>query len=174
MKNLIVFLLPVLLITNSLDGGLYSIVTKKEDALVNQKYTKFVVIDDETQFVLAKTPVKYDLSKELPMNYFTVDLTGNIPGKQRIFTIHNLVNNAGGDEYDWVLEDNADENTIFFSRSNFITMKASMQWLITVRGERILLKNSRTGAYLKVDANGSYLAVKSETEASKWKLIHIF
>jgi hypothetical protein len=174
MKNLIVFLLPVLMMTTSLDGGLYSIVTKKEDALVNQKYTKFVVVDDKTQYVLAKTPVKYDVTKEMPLNYFTVDLTDLIPGKQRSFTIHNLVSNSGGDDYDWVLEDNADENTIFFSRSNFITMKTSMQWLITVRGERILLKNSRSGAFLKIDAKGSYLSVKTESEASNWKLIHIF
>ncbi|MDY0103049.1 MAG: hypothetical protein RBS07_08910 [Lentimicrobium sp.] len=174
MKKIVALLIPVLLAATSIDDGLYSIVTTKDDALINHKYTKFVVVDDETQYVLAKTTVKYDLSKEMPINYFTVDLTNLIPGKQRAFIIHNLLNDTNGDDYDWVLEENADDNATFFSRSNFISMKTSMQWLITVRGERVLLKNCRTGAFLKVDTNGSYLSVNSETEASRWKFIHIF
>lgn len=174
MRNLFNILLPLIMAGTSLDGSLYSIVTKKDDAIVNKKYTKFIVVDEATQYVLAKTPAKYDASKEMPVNYFTLDLSDMIPTQQRLFTIHNIVENNGGDEYDWVLEDNADEHEIFFSRSNFVMQKPSMHWKMVVRGERVLLKNQRTDSFVKVNPDGSYTAVGNETEASNWKLIHIF
>lgn len=116
MRNLFNLLLPLLMAGTSLDGSLYSIVTKKDDAIVNKKYTKFIVVDEATHYVLAKTPAIYDASKEMPVNYFTLDFSDIVSSQQRLFTIHNLTDSNGGDEYDWVLEDNADENAIFFTQ----------------------------------------------------------
>ena len=174
MRNLFNLLLPLLMAGTSLDGSLYSIVTKKDDAILNKKYTKFIVVDEATHYVLAKTPAIYDASKEMPVNYFTLDFSDIVSSQQRLFTIHNLTDSNGGDEYDWVLEDNADENAIFFSRSNFVIQKPSMHWRMVVRGERVLLQNQRTGSYVKMNPDGSYAAVENEAEASHWKLIHIF
>ncbi|MBN2746717.1 MAG: hypothetical protein JXR34_08315 [Bacteroidales bacterium] len=174
MKTLKLAVIALILMSAVSADSLFSIVTKKEDALVNKKYTQFIVVDDATGLCLAKTPVKYDPAKEMPVNYFTVDLPEGVVNAERLFVIHNLITENNPDNYDWVIEDNADEKKVFFSRSNFIVNKLSMQWRLIVRGERVLIKNVRTGNYLKINPDGSLHSTTSESEAGKWKLIHVF
>lgn len=153
---------------------LKSIVTSKEDALITKKFTAFIMVDDATNMALGKTPVKFDISKDMPLNYFTITLPENATITQRIFTIHNIITENNPDEYDWVIEDNRDENQVFYSRRKFVVNPASMQWIIMVRGERIVLKNIRTSNFLKVNPNGELTATEDESGASKWKLIHVY
>lgn len=174
MKKIFLIALPILLMSALAAESLFSIVTKKEDAVMNHKYTRFVMVDDATGFALAKDPVLYDASGMMPQNYFTVDVPDLTGATERLFIVHNLTKSEGVDEYDWVLEDNADEKSIFYARSKFINLQASMQWRFIVRGERVLLRNLRTGNYLKVTQEGKFQGVTKELEASRIKLIHIF
>lgn len=154
--------------------SLYTIVTSKENALVNKKYTTFIMVDDATNMALGKTPVKFDISKNMPLNYFTITLPENVSITQRVFTIHNVITENNPDEYDWVLQDNPDENQVFYSRRKFINQVKSMQWIMVIRGERVLIKNIRTRSFIKINPNGDLTAIKDEANASKWKLIHVY
>lgn len=173
-KIYFLLILSVVLVAAVSSDSLYSIVTSREDALVNKKYTAFIMVDDLTNMALGKTPVKFDISKEMPLNYFTITMPENVSITQRLFTIHNIVTENNPDEYDWVLEDNPDENKVFYSRRNFITKAISMQWIMIVRGERVVIKNIRTGSFLKIESNGDLTAVDGEYNASLWKLIHVY
>ncbi len=175
MKRLFyLFALSIILVAAVSSDSLYSIVTSRENALINKRYTTFIMVDDATNMALGKTPVKYDISKKMPLNYFTITLAENASITQRVFTIHNIITENNPDEYDWVLEDNPDENQIFFSRRKFVSMAIAMQWILIVRGERVVIKNIRTRALLKVKDDGSLISVDNESDASKWKLIHVF
>lgn len=154
--------------------SLKSIVTSKEDALVNKRFKTFIMVDDATNMALGKTPVKFDISKDMPLNYFTITLPEDAAITQRLFTIHNIITENNPDEYDWVLEDNMDENQMFYSRRKFIVKPATMQWIMVVRGERVVLKNMRTRNFLKINPNGELTATEDESGASKWKLIHVY
>ncbi len=174
MKKLLIFMVSLILISATLTDSLFNIVTKKEDALVNKKFTKFVIVDDATQMVLSKSPIKYDPAKEMPVHYFTLDLPEGIPNTERVFVIHLLENPTSADEYDWVLDDNKGENKIIYSRSKFVIQKSQMNWRFVIRAERILIKSLTTGGFLKINSDGSFSTSKDEANASKWKLIHVY
>ncbi len=174
MKKIFLLFIPIFLISAISHDTLFSVVTKKEDALVNHRYTKFVIVDDATGLALGKNPMAYDAGKKMPVNYFTLDLPEGLVNTKRVFVLHNLIKSEGGDDYDWVLEDNSVENTIIFSRRKFVALKMAMHWRFIVRGERVLLKNIRTRDYLKITADGKFSPVDLESDASKWKFIHVF
>jgi len=173
-KILFLLVLSIVLMAAVSSDSLYTIVTSKENALVNKKYTTFIMVDDATNMALGKTPVKFDISKDMPLNYFTITLPENAAITQRVFTIHNIITENNPDEYDWVLEDNPDENQVFYSRRKFVIQAKSMQWIMVVRGERVLIKNIRTGSFIKIEPNGNLTAIQDEASASKWKLIHVY
>ncbi len=174
MKKIIIYVLPLIFVSAITIESLFSIVTKKEDAVLNKNIQRFIMVDEATGLALAKEPLKYDPAKEMPINYFTVDIPDPTGSSERNFTIHNMTKTEGPDEYDWVLEDNADEKTIFFARSKFISIANSMHWRFIIRGERVLLRNVRTGNLLKINADGKFSSAKTEAEASKIKLIHVY
>jgi len=170
MKKLFIVLGLIILISAKMAEGLMNIATTKEDALINNKYISFIVVDDATNFTLAKTPVKYDASVKMPLHFFTVENAAMLTQSERQFVVHNLLD----DEYDWVLEDNPEEGEIFYSRSKFVINGKTMSWKFIVRGERILMKNVASGNYLKITEDGKFQRVSDESQASKWKLIHVY
>jgi len=174
MNRIILFFLPILLIAAITIDSLFSVVTKKEDALVNHQYTRFILVDDVSGLTLGKSPITYDASKRMPINYFTLNLPQRAVNVERVFVVHTLVESQGGDDYDWVLEDNSVEKTMIFSRRKFISQKIAMYWRFIVRGERVLLKNLKTGRFLRVNADATFSPVDLEADASRWKFIHVF
>lgn len=170
MKKILFISIAFIILCAAKTDTLRTIVTSKEDALINKKYKKFIVIDEATQWVLSKNPVKFDFAKKMPVHYFTTP----IPGKLRFFGVHSLNIDPGMDDYDWVLTNNKTEQKIFYSRSKFIVEKASMSWIFVVRGERILMKNAATGNYLKITEDGKFEIAADENSASKWKFIHVY
>jgi hypothetical protein len=168
MKKLLVIIIPLMLISAISLDTLFSIVTPKQDALLSQNLVKFIIVDDATGMALGKKSIKYDAGKVMPINYFTNDA----PAGERVFVIHNKVAGSG-EEYDWVLEDNATENAIIFSRRKFVAQKIATHWKFVIRGNRILMKNIRTGNYLKINSEGQFSQV-GVASASHWKFIHAF
>jgi len=170
MKKILIVLVLIALISAKMAEGLLNIATTKEDALINNKYISFIVVDDATNYVLSKTPMKYDAAAEMPLHFFTVENAAMLTQSERQFVIHNLLD----DEYDWVLEDNPEEGEIFYSRSKFVMNGKTMSWKLVVRGERVLMKNVASGNFLKISEEGKLQRVSNETQASKWKLIHVY
>lgn len=170
MRKIIIAIALIALISAKMAEGLLNIATTKEDALINNKYISFIVVDDETNYVLSKNPVKYDAALEMPLHFFTVENAAMLTQSERQFVIHNLLD----DEYDWVLEDNPEEGEIFYSRSKFVMNGKTMSWKFIVRGERILMKNVASGNFLKITEDGKFQRVSDESQASKWKLIHVY
>jgi hypothetical protein len=172
--KLIAFLF-LILIGTPVFSQMSTVVTGKEDIIKN-KHKTFIILNEKTGLVMAKTPVKYDAGAEMPLCYFTIDNPANIvfPGSSRHMVIHDLGASQVGDSYDWVLEVNPDEKDVFFSRSKFITMDNGKWWNVLVNDDRIILQNLATDTYLVIDESGDYSTVPNRKEASLWKLIYVY
>lgn len=146
--------------------------TSKDDVLT-KKYEEFVIVDEATNYVMAKSPVKYSAGNQMPSCYFTLDLPSGVtsltPGTPRWFVIHTL---EVSDE-DWVLENNKAENDMFFGRGRFVVNAINKQWLIQVVNDKVVFKSRYNNKYLKIDENGDYKPVADMSQASKWKLYHV-
>jgi hypothetical protein len=168
-------LLPLLLISifmafTTADEGIFSVITSKEDALVNKKFKKFILLDETTGLTLSQKPAIYNESESSPACYFTSHDLSILNNSTRAIAIHVLPEGRT-DDYDWVLEHNQEEKSIYFGRSNFIGNKDSMHWIFVIRNDKVLLKNYRSGQFVKLSKNGEFSAVESEKEATNWKLI---
>ena len=88
----------------------------------------------------------------MPLNYFTRFVPENaqnyLPGNQRTFLVHNLIQTDVSGNQDWVIENNDEENSIFYARNKYITNVLSKQWLILIDGEKVVFKNLRTKEFL--------------------------
>ena len=159
----------------TLSAQMPSIHTEKSDVLA-KKYKTFVLVDKATNYVLAKTPVKYDAGTDMPTCFFTVDipegLTEIAKGSHRFFVIHSLQET----DEDWVLENSDSEKDIFFGRGRFVVNAATKQWFLTIDNDRVVIE-SRHGVpalYLAVDDSGDLKPVKEKSKASRWKLYYVY
>lgn len=177
MKKTIGIIIATLLLSIVGVAQMSSITTSTKNALQN-KFKTFIILDEATGYVLAKTTTTYDAGKEMPLNYFTLVLpngiTKYIPGNPRIFIIHSLQTSGSSGEQDWVLENNDEESDIFFARNKYIKTALSKHWMIMIDGERVVFKNMRANKFLSIDEDGKYFAVSNFAEATRWKLIHSF
>ncbi|NOR87116.1 MAG: hypothetical protein GQ527_05855 [Bacteroidales bacterium] len=177
MKKTISIVIATILLSFVGIAQISSITTSVQSALQN-KFKTFIILDEATGYVLAKTPTFFDAGKEMPLNYFTMVLPSGIskyiPGNPRVFIIHSLQTSGSSGEQDWVLESNDEEKDIFFARNKYIKTALSKHWMIMIDGERVVFKNMRTNEFLSIDKDGKYFAVSSFAEAIRWKLIHSF
>ncbi len=167
--------LALLLFSGAANAQLSSVVTTKDQVLRNNIKT-FIVLDEKSGFVMAQTPIKYDINAEMPVCYFTMDNPINlvIPEIGRYLVIHELKKDEGGDQYDWVLENNRDENDVFFSRTKFITWENGKWWNVLVDDDKVVFQNMANHGYLKIDSQGDFSMVEDRKAASRWKLIYIY
>lgn len=161
----------------SLQAQLTSVTTDKISE-ASGNLTSFVVVDTETNYVMAKEPVKYNASNEMPTCYFTT-----IPGTESGLTYGSkyrlmLINaNLGVDGEHWIINDNKAEGKVIFSRRRFITPKHQGIWVPKIEDDCVIflnikgVTNTNWGGYLTIDANGVFKTVKDYTQASRWKLI---
>ena len=177
MKKILNLTLALCLISFAASAQMSSIQTSIKNAMQG-KFKTFIIMDESTGLVLGQKPKAYDPGNEMPLSYFTLLLPDEainyIPGTPRSFIIHSLETVSGIEGQDWVLENNSDEESVFFARSKYINNEFSKQWLIMVDGQKVVFKNVRNGDFLVVDGNGDYLAVKDFAEATRWKLIYTF
>lgn len=153
-----------------------SFITTGTSDILQKKYKTFIILNEKTGLVMAKTPVKYDVSAEMPLCYFTINNPTNLvfPGTSRYMVIHDLGASQEGDAYDWELENNPDEKDVFFARSRFITLDSGKWWNVLVNDDEVILQNMATGAFLLIDQAGDYSTVDNRKEASLWKLIYVY
>ena len=177
MKKSFSIIIATLLFSIVSTAQMSSIITSSQSAL-QKKFKTFIILDETTGFVLAKTPTTFDAGKEMPLNYFTLVLpngvTKYIPGNPRSFIIHSIQTSGSSGEQDWVLESNDEEKDIFFARNKYIKTASSKHWMIQIDGERIVIINKRTNEFLSINTSGEYYPVSSFAEATRWKLIHSF
>lgn len=177
MKRSINLIIIFLIISITSTAQMSSIVTSGYNCAQN-KFKTFIIHDESTGFVMTKTPTAYNSESEMPLNYFTMVLPAGVqkymPGNTRVFLIHNLINTSASGAQDWVLENNQEEESVFYARNKYITNTLSKQWLILVDGEKIVFKNIRTKEFLSIDENGNYLTNDSFADATRWKLIYSF
>lgn len=173
-KKLFLFI-GIILASFQIQAQMSSVTTGKGNEL-KQNYKTFIIVNESTGWVMAQNPVKYDVSEEMPLCYFTIDNPSNIvmPGSSRLMVIHDLGASQTGDAYDWVLEDNPDEKDIFFARSKFISLATGKWWNVLVEGEEIILQNVATHNFLTIDNTGDYASTDNRKAASRWKLIYVY
>lgn len=173
-------LLLLILCTASLTtfAQLQSVVTDKASEAMG-KYLPFIMVDQATQLVLAKEPVKYNPEAEMPTCYFTT-----IPAAETGITIASdyryLAINALPvvDGQHWVICQNRETKTTIFSRRKFLsTLRTQYLWVPIVTGDYVMFVNLhgayniQHGGYLAINEDGSFSEVKTRSEASRWKLI---
>jgi len=177
MNRLINLIIVLCLINISAIGQMSSIQTSTQGA-IQGKFKTFIILDESTNFVMAKTPMPYEAGHNMPLSYFSVLLpdgvSGYIPGTPRSTIIHTLQAGTGLAEKDWVLEDNLEEEGVFFARNKYITNIFSKQWLIKVDGEKVVFQNLRTNGYLTIDKSGNYHMTNNFSDATRWKLIYTY
>jgi len=177
MTQTIITIIAFCLINLNAIAQMSSIQTSTQNA-IQGKFKTFIILDENTGFVLAKKPSQYQPDNKMPLSYFTVLLpdgvTGYVPGVPRSFIIHTLQTVTGLSEQDWVLENNLEEESVFFARSKYVNNKSSKQWLIKIDGEKIVFQNLRTNCFLFIDKNGKYYMVDNFINATRWKLIYTY
>lgn len=169
-KLLPLIIIPFFMAFATAEEGMFSVITSKEDALVNKKFKKFILLDESTGLTLSQKPANYNKSESSPACYFTSHDLSILNNSIRAIAIHALPE-ENTDDYDWVLEHNLEEKSIYFGRSNFIGNKDSMHWIFLIRNDKVLLKNYRSGQFVKLNKNGEFSIVERESEATNWKLI---
>ncbi|MCT4589074.1 MAG: hypothetical protein N4A71_14725 [Carboxylicivirga sp.] len=158
---------------------LTSVVTSKEKEALN-KYQNFVLVDQATQFVLAKEPVKYEPGKSMPTCFFSSIIPAEAgvtyASDYRSMAINTLV---GADKEKWVICEHKEEGKMMFARRRFLSeFKAQYLWVPIVDGNYVIFLNMQGayninwGSYLAIDNDGNYIAVKKKDLASRWKLIY--
>lgn len=158
---------------------LQSVVTDKANEAMG-KYKPFILVDQATQLVLARNPIKYNPEAEMPCCYFT-----SIPASETGITIASdyryLAINALPvvDGQHWVICQNKDSKTTIFSRRKFLsTLRTQYLWVPEVVGDYVMFRNLHGayninhGGFLVINEDGSFAEIKNRAGASKWKLIY--
>ncbi len=158
---------------------LSSVVTDKANEAMG-KYKAFIIVDQATQLVLAKEPVKYDPAGDMPSCYFS-----SLPAAETGITIASdfryLAINALPvvDGQHWVICQNRESKSTIFSRRKFLsTMRTQYLWVPEIVGNYVMFRNLhgayniQHGGYLAINEDGTFAEVKSRAEASQWKLIY--
>lgn len=173
--KVLIALLFLLMISLVAEAQLSSVVTSR-DQVIQKKIKTFIVLNEETGFVMAQSPVKYNVEVEMPLCYFTIDNPANLvlPDLGRYLVIHELKKNEGGDQYDWVLENNAAEKDVFFSRTKFITVENATWWNVLVDNDKVLFQSMVNHGFLRIDEHGDFSMVDNRNAASRWKLIYVY
>lgn len=171
-----IWITPVLLLLMAFSSadGLHSIITSKEDALVNHRFKTFIVVEKDSQTCLGKKSCAFNPDAQMPLHYFTLDLSNEVTKGERRIVIHSLEKENQDDDYDWVLRWDRDEKQIYYGKRKFIHYNDGIFWWMVVRGQNVLLENCQSRKYLKMGKDGSFVLVDSEEDASQWELIHIF
>ena len=169
-KLLSLLFIPFFMAFATADEGMFSVITASEDNMVNKKFKKIILLDESTGLTLNRKPLVYNETECLSICYFTSHDLSILNNSTRAIAIHVLPEDSS-DDYDWVLEHNLEEKSIYFGRSNFIGNKDSMHWTFVIRNDKVLLKNYRSGLFVKLNNNGVFTAVETEKEATNWKLI---
>lgn len=170
-KPIIIFFLILFSITAK--SQISNIATSTHDIL-SAKHKDFIILDEVSSLVLARKPKKYYESSQNPLCYFTIFKDDFLNSGIRIFEIHSLQKIGKMDDMDWVLQDNKDENRVFFARNQYIQNIVSKQWTLHAEGDRVLIKSLKTSAFLCIDKDGGLFTTKERNEATKWKLIYTF
>lgn len=173
--KVLIVLLFSLMVSLVAEAQLSSVVTSR-DQVIQKKIKTFIVLNEESGFVMAQSPVKYKVDDEMPLCYFTIDNPANLvlPNIGRYLVVHELKKDAGGDQYDWVLENNCDEKDVFFSRTKFISVENSTWWNVLVDNDKVLFQSMVNHGFLKIDEQGDFSMVDDRNAASRWKLIYVY
>ncbi|MCT4644472.1 MAG: hypothetical protein N4A74_05740 [Carboxylicivirga sp.] len=158
---------------------LTSVVTSKEKEALNQ-YQNFILVDQATQYVLAKEPVKYEVGKNMPCCYFSSVIpaeTGvTYASDYRSMAINTIV---GADKEKWVICKHKEEGKTMFAQRRFLAdFKVQYLWVPIIDGNYVLFLNLQGvyrddwRSYLTIDPKGNYITVKEKSQASRWKLIY--
>lgn len=155
-----------------------TVVTDKASEAMG-KYKPFVLVDQATQLVLAKEPIKYNPEAAMPQCYFS-----SIPASEagisyasdyRFMAINAL---PVVDGQHWVICENKESKSTIFSRRKFLgDFRTQYLWVPVVSGDYVMFLNLQGayniqwGGFLAINEDGTYSSVKSKSEASKWKLI---
>jgi len=134
---------------------------------LDKKIKAFMAVDTEFGLVLGRKPIPLSADGSGPQLYFVQDML-NL--NQRLMTIYSL--ETAGD-YEWILEDNAAENDMFFARSRFVSDKNRTKWKLLVDGSTVIFQNATTNAFLSIAEDGDIFPVNERSNASRWKLIRL-
>lgn len=134
---------------------------------LDKKIRPFMAIDSHYGFVLGRDVVALGDGEKHPMVYFVQD---KLNMTKRLMDIYSFEPES---DYDWLLEDNAQENDVFFARSRFVVDKARTKWLLMVDGTYVVFQNAATKAYITVNKDGDIFLVENFQDASRWKLVHV-
>lgn len=177
MNRLISLIIVLYFINISAIAQMSSIQTSTNNC-IQGKFKTFIILDENTNFVMAQKPVPYQVGQNMPLSYFSYlflnGASGYLPGAPRSTVIHTLQAGTGLAEKDWVLEENIEEEAVFFARNKYITNVFSKQWLIKVDGKKVIFQNLRTNGYLMIDKNGDYHTTNNFRDATRWKLIYTY
>lgn len=166
MKKIFLLLLPLLLF----GLGAFSQMRNISSEVINpvdKKITAFMAIDTEFGLVLGRQPAPLSADGSGSQLYFVQD---KLSLSTRLMTVYSFEPES---EYEWLLEDNAAENDLFFARSRFVTDKNRTKWKILVEGSTIIFQNAATNAFLAIAEDGDIFPVEDRAEASRWKLIRL-
>lgn len=175
----IILLISLCIVSFSSFAQLSSVVTDKSSEAMG-KYKPFVLVDQTTQLVLARNPVKYNPEKEMPTCYFSTTLPTEAgvtyAGNYRYLAINAL---PVVDGTHWVICENKETKTTIFSRRKFLSgFRAQYLWIPIVCEDYVIflsLKGASDinwGGYLTINADGTFSSAKKRSEASRWKLIY--
>ncbi|MBI9035256.1 MAG: hypothetical protein JEZ03_12365 [Bacteroidales bacterium] len=178
MKTTAKFILIIALLTTTAQvfSQMSTILTSKPDQISN-KHKTFILLNEETGYVMAQKPEKYQVGEAMPLCYFSTEGSINdylSNGGQRQIIIHDLTASSTGDKYDWILQYDSEENDIFFSRSNYIMNSITSKWNVLVEGESVFFQNIQSKAFMAINNEGDYYPATSRQQASLWKLIYVY
>jgi len=176
-QNIMLRSIFILFITLSLCAAsfaqLSNIHTSQKD-LVAKKYTKFILVNENTGYALGKQPVKFTPGGEMPECYFSVDLPANAAslatGAPRDLVLHT----TEVPSEDWVLENNRNEGDIFFGRGRFVVNDIDKQWKVQVIDDVVIFQSKYDNNYLTIDQEGDLKRTSSMPEAARWKLYYVY
>ncbi|MCK9452176.1 MAG: hypothetical protein M0Q90_10835 [Bacteroidales bacterium] len=166
MKKTFLFFLPLLF----LGLGAYSQMRNISSEVINpldKKIKPFMAIDTEFGLVLGRQPIQLSADGNGPQLYFVQD---KLSLNTRLMAIYSFETE---DEYEWMLEDNAGENDMFFARERFVTDKSRVKWKILVDGSTVIFQNAATNAFLAIAEEGDIYPVEDKDKAARWKLIRV-
>jgi len=134
---------------------------------MDKKIKPFMAIDSHFGFVLGREVVPLGDGADHPMIYFVQD---KLSLTNRIMNIYSFEPES---EYEWLLEDNAQEKDVFFARSRFVVDNARTKWMVMVDGSHVVFQNAATKTFIAVNEEGDIVPVKNFQDASRWKLVHV-
>ncbi|MDA3942651.1 MAG: hypothetical protein PF694_03805 [Bacteroidetes bacterium] len=134
---------------------------------LDKKIKPFMAIDSHFGFVLGREIVPLSDGANHPMIYFVQD---KLSLTQRVMELYSYEPES---DYEWLLEDNAQENDVFFARSRFVVDNARTKWIVMVDGSHVVFQNAATKVYVAVNEEGDIVPVEHFQDASRWKLVHV-